>query len=73
MAAVDYLLKPWKRPMKMWQVIDYAGDEHLIEAHFCFNNGDEGLVFRTYPRGEDRTYVVAAFAKGGWQFYKEIM
>lgn len=65
--------KPWRMKLRMWEVVDDRDKEHLIEAHYCFNNGAEGLVFRTYPKGQDKTNIAAAFSQGGWKFYKEIV
>lgn len=65
------LPEKWEMPLRKWEVADDKGNHHIIQVHFCFNNGDEGLVFRTYPQGSERTEVTAAFAQGGWKFYKE--
>jgi len=59
--------------VRKWEVIDGSDKRHEITAHYCFNNGDEGLVFRTYPPGAEKTVVVAAFAQGQWKLYKEII
>lgn len=64
--------KPWKKPIRVWEVIDSEGGRHEIHVHYSFNNGAEGLVFRTYPKGEQKTEITAAFSQIGWKFYKEI-
>lgn len=45
-----------------------------VNAHFCFDNGEDGLTFRRYhdDNPDNKTSVVAAYAKGYWQTYKEI-
>ena len=63
--------KPWKQPLKRWRVEDTQGLVHEIEAHFAFNNGEQGLVFRAYPHKHTKTTVVAAFAHGAWRAFKE--
>lgn len=64
--------KPWRMKKREWQVIDHQDRGHIVKAHYCFNNGAEGLVFRTYPPKSDRTVVVATFAQGVWRLFKEI-
>lgn len=63
-----------RRPLKQWHVVDYEGEDHYIVANYCFNNGEEGLIFRRHHDDDpdQRTHIVAAFAQGGWRFYKEI-
>lgn len=63
-----------RRPLKQWMVVDYEGEDHVVTAHYCFNNGEEGLLFRRHhdDNPDQRTYIVAAFAQGGWRFYKEV-
>lgn len=64
--------KPWKMRMRKYEVVERDGAHHFLEAHYCFNNGDEGLVFRRYDKGEDKSTVVAVFAAGSWAHYKEL-
>lgn len=59
-------------PERRWIVMDDAGHEYVIDAHFGFNNGAEGLVFRSYNKDDDRTYVVAAFSQSGWKQMREL-
>jgi hypothetical protein len=63
--------KPWRMPLRHFIVVDAKGDAHPIDAHYVFNNGGEGLIFRRYPKGSDRSDVTAAFAEGAWLYYKE--
>lgn len=74
----DTFAEPWRLPLKKWEVQTLPigpGQQavtHTIEAHYCFNNGAEGLIFRTYDRNSTKTSVTAAFAAGSWSFYKEV-
>ena len=61
-----------RRKMRKWEVVDGSNKKHVVEAHFMFNNGDEGIIFRYYPPDASRTEVVAMFANGNWKFVKEI-
>lgn len=65
---------PVPRPLelKTWYVLDNEDVEHIVVAHYCFNNGAEGLIFRRrqYDDPRERAEVVAAFAPGFWKFYK---
>jgi len=63
---------PWEKPLRYYEVTDRYGHTHELAAHFCFNNAGEGLIFRRYPEGSDRTEIVAAFAEGSWDMYKEV-
>lgn len=48
--------------------------EHIIvTAHLAFNNKErgEGLIFRRYFDDDVRTYVVAEFEQGTFEFYTE--
>lgn len=59
-------------PLRSWQVVDGEDAVHDIKAHYGFNNGEEGLIFRKYANEDaERTDVVAAFAAGHWKFFKE--
>jgi len=62
-------------PLKRWviQTVD-SSSCHTIDAHFAFNNAEEGLIFRRYrdDNPESKTTVVAAFAHGYWQYFQEI-
>lgn len=64
------------RRLRRFIVRDVEGIVHEIEAHYCFNNDDDGrgLVLRRRLNDDssERTEVVATFAKGYWTFYKEI-
>jgi hypothetical protein len=44
-----------------------------IYAHYVFDNGAEGLTFRRYEddNPDKKTRVVASYAQGYWQTYKE--
>lgn len=59
---------------KHWIVQDTDGTLHEVEAHYCFNNNDDGrgLVFRRHEEDDKRnwTEVVAAFAPGHWTKYE---
>lgn len=48
-----------------------------VDAHYCFNNADEGkgLVFRRFINDdtENKTYVVAEYAPGFWAAYRELV
>lgn len=59
--------------LRQWYVRDTNAVEHFIVAHYCFNNGEEGLLFRRHTNDDinNRTEVVASFAQGFWQFYKD--
>lgn len=61
--------------LRTWQVRTPEGWD-TIESHFCFDNNErgEGLVFRRYidDNPENKTRVVAAYANGYWQAYKEL-
>lgn len=59
--------------LRTWEVKDTDDVYHEITAHFCFDNAEEGLIFRRYKNDdlEERTTVVASFARGFWKFYKE--
>jgi hypothetical protein len=50
-------------------------DEQIfkLQAHFAFDNGEGGLLFRRYNDDsiEGKTHVVMAFAKGAWSWFKE--
>ena len=64
---------PHKVKLKRWEVVDKDGNAHLVEAHYAFNNGEEGLVFRCRVKPSDEyTSVVAAWGHGFWAFCKEI-
>jgi len=63
---------PWAKPLRYYEVTDRYGHTHELAAHFCFNNAGEGLIFRQYPVNSDRTEIVAAFADGSWDMYKEV-
>lgn len=64
--------RPWENPIRRYMVLDANDEPHYIVAHVGFNNNREGLIFRMYPRGSNTSKVVACFADGGWQYYKEI-
>ena len=50
--------------------------EIVVQAHYCFNNADDGrgLIFRRFidDNTENKTYVVAEFATGFWASYREV-
>ena len=53
------------------------GHVRVIEAHYAFDNSDEGkgLVFRRFieDNTENRTYVVATYAPGFWASFEELV
>lgn len=44
-----------------------------VYAHYVFDNGAEGLTFRRHEddNPDKKTRVVASYAQGYWQTYKE--
>lgn len=62
--------------LRKYRVTLPNGELQDIDAHFCFNNADDGrgLIFRRYVEDntENRTFVVAEFAPGFWASYMEI-
>jgi hypothetical protein len=64
---------PHRAKIKRWEVIDKDGIVYLVEGHYAFNNGNDGLVFRRRLKlTDEHTSVVAAWGNGFWAFYKEI-
>lgn len=59
-------------PERKWEVVVDTGEGFEVEAHYGFNNGAEGLVFRSYNQHDDKTHIVAAFSQGCWKRYREI-
>lgn len=64
--------KPWKKPLRTWEIGLSTGTTERLDGHYCFNNGTEGLTIRRYPKGEQKTIVVKCFAAGYWNSFKEI-
>lgn len=63
-----------KPPLMIFEV-KLVGNAKCVEvvAHLAFNNSNrgEGLVFRRYYDDDVRTYVVAEFEPGSFEYFKE--
>lgn len=60
-------------PLRRYLIQDAAGKEHVVEAHFCFDNSHEGrgLLLRRID-SDGSTKVVGTWAPGFWASFREL-
>ena len=68
----DRTERPHPKP-RNYEVKDRDGGVHVVEAHFMFDNGPEGLVLRRYPtKDAEKTEIVFRAPANGYVYVKEV-